>query len=77
MHKGLNKVFKSVVNDISPSLPILGESGSEVSYLILELRHFLEVTILSEDMKKPWIKETMKEINNLINNQTFFSSSAK
>ena len=32
--KVLHKVFKAVVNDISQVLPILGESGSEVSYLI-------------------------------------------
>ena len=29
--KGLHKTFKAVVNDISQYLPILGESGSEVS----------------------------------------------
>ena len=34
MGKGLNKEFKAVVNDISKPLPILGESGSEVSYFI-------------------------------------------
>ena len=32
MGKGLHKVFKSVVNKILQVLPILGESGSEVSY---------------------------------------------
>ena len=49
----------------------LGESGSEVSYFIPEPRNFAEVKKLSENIKKPWIKETLKEINNLINNQTF------
>ena len=34
MVKGLHKVFKAVVNDILQYLPILGESGSEVSYFI-------------------------------------------
>ena len=34
MGKGSHKVFKAVVNDISEVLPILGESGSEVSYFI-------------------------------------------
>ena len=29
------------------------------------------MTIFSDDINKPWIKETTKEINNLINNQTF------
>ena len=32
--KGLQKVFKVVGNDILQLLPILGESGSEVSYFI-------------------------------------------
>ena len=26
---------------------------------------------LSENIKKPWLKATLKEMNNLINNQTF------
>ena len=71
MGKGLHKLFKAVVNDISQALPILGESGSEVSYFIPEPRNFSEVTILSEDIKKPWLKATLKEIENLINNETF------
>ena len=29
------------------------------------------MTILSENIKKPWLKSNMKEINNLIKNQTF------
>ena len=34
MGKGLHKVFKAIINDISLVLPTLGESGSEVSYFI-------------------------------------------
>ena len=34
MGKGLHKVFKTVVKEIWQYLPTLGESGSEVSYLI-------------------------------------------
>ena len=49
----------------------LGESGSEVSHFIPEPRNFAEVTKLSENIKKPELKEIIKEINNLINNQTF------
>ena len=71
MGKVLHKVLRAIVNDISQALPILGESGSEVSYLIPELRNFEEVTRLSEDINKPWIKVTLKEIKNLIKNQTF------
>ena len=29
------------------------------------------MTKLSENIKKPWLKATLKEINNIINNQTF------
>ena len=29
------------------------------------------MNILSEDIKKPWLKTTLKEIKNLINDQTF------
>ena len=69
--KGLHKVFSTVVKDILQELTPLGESGSEVSHFILEPRNFYEVTKLSENIKKPWLKETIKEIKNLINNQTF------
>ena len=60
MGKGLHKMFKSVVSEISLVLRILGESGSEVSYFIPEPRTFSVVTIFSENFKKPWIKETLK-----------------
>ena len=40
MDKGLHKLFKAVVNKISQVLPILGKSGSEVSYFIPEPRKF-------------------------------------
>ena len=52
-------------------LPPLGESGSKVYHLIPESWKFSEVTKLSDDIKKPWLKATLKEVNNLINNQTF------
>ena len=35
MGKGLHKVFKAVVNELSQDLPILGESVSEVYYFII------------------------------------------
>ena len=61
MGKGLHKVFKTVVKAISQDLPPLGESGSEVSYFIPEPRNFAEVTKLSDDIKKPWLKESQKD----------------
>ena len=42
MRKFVQKVFKSVVNDILQDLPTLGESGSVVSYLIPEPNFFLK-----------------------------------
>ena len=52
-------------------LAALGESSSEVSYFILEPKNFAEVTKLSDNIRKAWLKATLKEIKNLINNQTF------
>ena len=49
----------------------LGESGSEVSHFIPEPRNFAEVAKLSENINKPWLKATLKEIINWINNQNF------
>ena len=59
------------VKEISQELTALGESGSEVFHFIPEPRKFSEVTKLSDNIKKPWLKETIKEIKNLINNQNF------
>ena len=70
MGKGLHKVFSTIVKDISQELTPLGESGSEVSHFIIEPRNFSEVTKLSENIKKPWLKATLKEIDNLFNHQT-------
>ena len=49
--KGLHKVFKTDVKEISQNFPKLGESGSEVSYFILDPINFAEVTVLSDDIK--------------------------
>ena len=71
MGKGLHKVFSTVVNEILQELTPLGESGLEVSHFIPEPRNFSEVTKFSDNIRKPWLKATLKEIKNLINNQTF------
>ena len=55
----------------------LGESGSEVSHFIPEPRNFAEVKKLSENIRKPWLKATLKEIKNLINNQTLLIEDQK
>ena len=68
---GLHKVFSIVVKEISQELTALGESGSEVSHFIPEPRNFDEVKKLSENINKPWLKATLKEIKKLIKNQTF------
>ena len=71
MVKGLHEVFSTVVKEILQELTPLEESGSEVSHFIPDPRNFSEVTKLSENIRKPWLKATIKEINNLINNHTF------
>ena len=70
MGKGLHKVFKTVVKEIQQELTPLVESDSEVSHFITEPRNFDEVTKLLDNIKKPWIKATLKEIKNLIDTQT-------
>ena len=71
MGKGLHKVFSTTVKVILQELANLGESGSGVSHFIPEPRNFAEVTKLSENIRKTWLKATLKDIKNLINNQTF------
>ena len=71
MGKGLHKLFKTVVKDISQELKALGESGSEVSHIIPEPINFSEVKKWSENINKPWLKATLEEINNLINDKKF------
>ena len=53
MGKGLQKVFKAVLNVILQVLLILGESASQVSYLVLENKTFSELTRLSYDINYP------------------------
>ena len=77
MVKGLHKVFSTIVKDILQELATLRESGSEVSHFIPEPRNFAEETKLSENIRKPWLKATLKEITNLINNQTFLIEDQK
>ena len=64
MGKGFHKIFTAIVNELSEALPILVESGSKISYFNPEPRIFSKVTRLLEDIRKPWLKETLKEINN-------------
>ena len=77
MGKGLHKVFSTIVKNISQELTNFGESGSEVSHFIPEPRNFAEVTKLSENIRKPWLKATLKEIKNLINNKNFMIEDPK
>ena len=77
MGKCLHKVFSTIVKEISQELATLGESDSEVSHFIPEPRNFAEVKKLSENISKPWLKATLKEIKNIINNQTFIIEDPK
>ena len=49
----------------------MGESGSEVSYFIPDTRKFSEVTRFLDEIRKTWLKVTLKDIKNLINNHNF------
>ena len=60
MGNGLPKVFKAVVKYISQYLPILVESGSDVSYFIPDPRTFAEVTRFSYDINTPCLKPNIK-----------------
>ena len=77
MGKGLYKVFRIIVSEISQEMTNFRESGSEVSHFIPEPRNFAEVTKLSENIRKTWLKATLKEIKNLTNNQTFMIEEPK
>ena len=77
MRKDLHRVFSTIVSEILQELTNFGESGSEVSHFIPEPRSFAEVTKLAENIRKPWLKATLKEIKNLINNQTFIIQDPK
>ena len=77
MGKRLQKLFNTIVSEISQELTNLGEYGSEVSHCILEPRNFAEVTKFSENISKPCPKATLKEIKNLINSQTFLIEDQK
>ena len=66
-----HRFFSTIVSEILQELTNFGETGSEVSHFIPEPRNFSEVNKLAENIRKPWLKATLKEIKNLINNQTF------
>ena len=77
MGKVLHRVFSTIVSVISQELTNFGETGSEVSHFIPEPRNFAEVTKSSKNIRKPWLKATLKEIKNLINNQNFMIEDPK
>ena len=77
MGKGIHKVLSTIVKEILQELTNFGEYGSEVSHFIPEPRNFAEVKKLSENIRKPWLKATLKEIKNLINNQTLIIDDPK
>ena len=77
MGKGLHRVFSTIVSEILQELTNFGETGSEVSHFIPEPRNFSEGTKLAENIRKPWLKATLKDIKNLINNQTFMIEDPK
>ena len=48
-----------------------------MSHFIPKPRNFTEVTKLAENIRKPWLKANLKEIKNLVNNQTFMIEDPK
>ena len=48
-----------------------------MSHFIPEPRNFAEVTRLAENIRKFWLKATLKEIKNIINNQIFMIEEPK
>ena len=60
MGKILHRVFSTIVSEISQELTNFGESGSEVSHFIPEPRNFAKVTKLTENIRKLWLKATLK-----------------
>ena len=48
-----------------------------MSHFIPQSRNFAEVTKLSENIRKPWLKATLKEKKNFINNKTFMIEDPK
>ena len=55
----------------------MGESGSDIYPFIPEPRNFAKVIKLSDEINKPWLKATQKDIKNLISNQTFIVEDPK
>ena len=55
----------------------MGESGSEFSHFIPDPRIFAKVKKLSENIRKPWLKATLKEKKNIIKNPTFLIEDQK
>ena len=60
MRKGLHRFFSTIVSEIPQELTNFGETGSEVPHFIPEPRNFAEVTRLAENIRKPWLKATLK-----------------
>ena len=60
MGKSLHRVFSIIVSNISQELTNFGETGSEVAHFIPEPRNFSEVTRLAENIRKTWLKATLK-----------------
>ena len=52
-------------------MPDLVEPCSEVFHFVPEPRNLAEIAILPAELKTGWLKETLKEIKNLINNTSF------
>ena len=69
--RGVHRLFRTIAREVNKETPEMGEQGSEVAPFLPEPRNFAEVTRLPAEVKKPWLRATLKEVKNLIDNQTF------
>ena len=60
MGKGLHKLFKTNINEISIALPIMYEFRIKISYFIPVTINFTEANRILKDIKKLWLKLTME-----------------
>ena len=71
MGKGLQKVFKTVVKDISQYYHLWENLVQKFPISFQNLETLMKLKKLSDDIKKPWIKATKKQIKNIIKDHTF------
>ena len=70
MGKGLHKVFSTFVKDIFARIDTFGRIWFRSFSLHSRTKKLCWIKKIIREHKEPWLNETLKEINILINNQT-------